>query len=112
WPAGGAGGPAVASSSGRAPLAGPGGTRSPVIGSPPEVEVRGGRGHPGSATARWTSVFSPLYVAPPITRAVIRPLREITSVVGIPAGGTVLRKSRARLSLGSLRLGQVNRKLT
>ena len=40
-----------------------------------------------------------------MTRAAIRPLRAITSVVGIPAGGTVLRKSRAISSPGSLRLG-------
>src|SRR6266536_5050911 len=46
-----------------------------------------------------------------MTRAAIRPLREMTRVVGIPAGGTVLRKASAITSPGSFRLGYVTLKL-
>ena len=35
-----------------------------------------------------------------MTRAAIRPLREMTRVVGMPAGGTVLRKSSAICAAG------------
>src|SRR5215831_8994898 len=44
-------------------------------------------------------------------RAAIRPLREMTRVVGMPAGGTVLRKASATWSPGSFRLGYVMAKL-
>jgi len=40
-----------------------------------------------------------------MTRAAIRPLRSMTSVVGMPAGGAVALKSRAIRSFGSFRLG-------
>src|SRR5262249_33149368 len=40
-----------------------------------------------------------------MTRAAIRPLREMTRVVGIPAGGTGARDARAIASPGSLRRG-------
>ena len=40
-----------------------------------------------------------------MTRAAIRPLRSMTRVVGMPAGGTVLWKSSAIWSPGSFRLG-------
>src|SRR6516162_10453838 len=42
-----------------------------------------------------------------MTRAVIRPVREMTRVVGMPAGGTVVRKSSAIRPPGSFRLGYV-----
>jgi hypothetical protein len=46
-----------------------------------------------------------------MTRAAIRPLREMTRVVGTPAGGTVLRKASAIVSPGSFRLGYLMLKL-
>src|SRR5215472_3145667 len=62
-----------------------------------------GRGH--VCVTLLISDLSCVYVAPPTIRAAMRPSRSITSVVGIAAGGTVLRNASAISSDGSLRLG-------
>src|SRR6202034_4384113 len=67
-------------------------------------------GHVRSAETCVISALRPSYDTGPMIRAATPPVRSITSVVGMPAGGTVPLKSSATASFGSFRLGEPIRK--
>ena len=104
-----AGGPMAQALGDRGPaVAGEGGVQISGLGG---LSVRLGfwrvpqPGHSCSALTCLISALRPEYDAWPTMRAAIRPLRSITRVVGMLAGGTVPLKSRATRSFGSFRLG-------